>query len=408
MLKITCPKCHEEILIGKDEYNTLVNEVEKEEINKRVNEQVKQIEAKYQAQFKLAENELKAKQSDEISELKKNNAILEEKLNNAEKEKQLSIEKFALEQKDELTSKDMEIEKLKNDLETTKKDSELNIAKQKENFDFQLNAKDEEIRRWKEFRLSDSTKDLGESLEQYCRNGFEKVRSYAFPHAYFEKDNEVIKEEGETKGSKADFMYRDFSEDGIEFVSAMIEMKTEKDTTATKKKNEHFFEKLNKDREKKGLEYAVLVSTLEEDSELYNSGIVDVSHKYPKMFVVRPNQFIAFLGLLKTFGEGSVSAKRQLELYKSENEDIEAFEGKLQEFQEKFGKNYQLANDKFNKAIEEIDKTISDLQKVKENLLGTDRNLRLANDKLQDLSIKKLTQNNPTMQAKFEALNKKE
>ena len=244
-----------------------------------------------------------------------------------------------------------------------------------------------------------STKMVGESLEQHCDIEFNRLRQPAFPNAYFEKDNDA------KTGSKGDFIFRDYV-DGTEYISIMFEMKNEMDTTATKHKNEDFFKELDKDRKEKGCEYAVLVSLLETDNELYNGGIVDVSHKYDKMYVVRPQCFIPIITLLRNAALNSVQYKRQIAEYKQTNIDVSNFEKEMNEFKEKFGRNYALASDKFKKAIEEIDKTIDHLQKTKEALLGSENNLRLANDKAQDLSIKRLTKNNPTMAKAFEDVNK--
>ena len=294
-----------------------------------------------------------------------------------------------------------ELAKAKNDLLNLENTSKQQIQTLKDDYENKLKIKDEDIERWRNFRIGDSTKDLGESLEQYCHNAFDEIRATTYPDAYFEKDNDVDDE------GKGDFIFRNYV-NGIETVSIMFEMKTEKDTTATKQKNEHFFQKLDKNRNSKGCDFAVLVTTLEADSNLYNKGIVDVSHRYPKMFVVRPQFFLPIIGLISNLAKDNYESRQQLALYQEQNVDVTNFEGKLQEFQDKFANNYRLANEKFDKAIEEIDKTIDHLMKVKEGLIGADRNLRLANDKLQDLSIKKLTHNNPTMQAKFEEAKNKE
>ena len=245
-----------------------------------------------------------------------------------------------------------------------------------------------------------STKLVGETLEQHCMIEFNKLRMTAFPKAYFEKDNDA------SGGSKGDFIYRETDENGTEIISIMFEMKNENDTTATKHKNEDFLKELDKDRREKNCEYAVLVSMLEADNEYYNAGIVDVSYRYEKMYVVRPQCFIPIITLLRNAAFNAAQYKQELALVRTQNVDVTNFEDKLLDFQEKFGKNYALANERFNKAIEEIDKTIDYLNKVKNDLLGADRNLRLANDKAQDLTIKKLTHNNPTMKALFEESKK--
>ena len=243
-----------------------------------------------------------------------------------------------------------------------------------------------------------STKMLGETLEQHCETAFNQIRATAFPHAYFEKDNDA------RTGSKGDYIFRDQDEAGTEIVSIMFEMKNEADTTATKKRNEDFLKELDKDRNEKGCEYAILVSLLEAESELYNTGIVDVSHRYPKMYVIRPQFFLPIIALLRNAALGALSYKQELALVKAQSVDITHFEENLEAFETAFGKNYDLASRRFQTAIDEIDKSIDHLQKTKDALLGADRNLRLANDKAQDVSIKKLTRNNPTMQAKFQAL----
>ncbi len=243
-----------------------------------------------------------------------------------------------------------------------------------------------------------STKMVGETLEQHCETEFNRIRATAFPKAYFEKDNDS------RGGSKGDYIFRDLDESGAEIVSIMFEMKNESDETATKKKNEDFLKELDKDRTEKGCEYAVLVSLLEPDSELYNTGIVDVFHRYSKMYIVRPQFFIPIITLLRNAAMNSLKYKSELALVKAQNIDITNFETQLETFKTAFGKNYELASRRFQTAIEEIDKSIDHLQKTKDALLGTDRNLRLANDKAQDVTIKKLTRGNPTMAAKFSDL----
>ncbi len=242
-----------------------------------------------------------------------------------------------------------------------------------------------------------STKMLGETLEQHCENEFNKIRATAFPRAYFDKDNDA------RTGSKGDFIFRDFDESGTESVSIMFEMKNEADSTATKKRNEDFLKELDKDRTEKGCEFAVLVSMLEPDSELYNTGIIDVSHRFAKMYVIRPQFFIPMITLLRNASLNTLQYKAELALVRAQNVDVTTFENDLETFKNAFAKNYDIANRKFQTAIEEIDKSIDHLQKTKDALLGTDRQLRLANDKAQDVTIKKLTRNNPTMKAKFEA-----
>ncbi|NMA16825.1 MAG: DUF2130 domain-containing protein, partial [Erysipelotrichia bacterium] len=260
----------------------------------------------------------------------------------------------------------------------------------------QLKSKDDLIDYYKDLKVKLSTKLIGETLEQHCENEFNQIRSTAFKNAYFEKDNDI------KSGSKGDYIFRDYDDDNNEIVSIMFEMKNEEDKTATKQKNEDFFAKLDKDRKAKNCEYAILVSLLEKDSELYNTGIVDVSYKYEKMYVIRPQFFIPMITLLRNAALNSMKYKRELAVIRNQNIDISNFENEMNEFKDKFSKNYELAARRFKTAIEEIDKTIVHLQKTKDALLSSENNLRLANNKAQDLSIKKLTRNNPTMQKMFD------
>ena len=276
----------------------------------------------------------------------------------------------------------------------------MNNLGDKESYDAQLKNKDEQIEYYKDFKAKQSTKMIGESLEMHCYTEFNKLRSTGFKNAYFEKDNDA------RTGSKGDFIFRDYDDEGTEIISIMFEMKNEADTTATKHKNEDFFKELDKDRNQKNCEYAVLVSLLEADNELYNEGIVDVSHKYEKMYVIRPQFFIPMITLLRNAALHSLQYKKELALVREQNIDISNFEENMNTFKEGFSRNYRIASEKFAKAIDEIDKTISHLQKTKEALLSSDNNLRLANNKVEDLSIKKLTRNNPTMKAMFDELNK--
>lgn len=284
---------------------------------------------------------------------------------------------------------------LKNNLELAKLDKQLAENSLKEKFDYQIKHRDEEIARLKDMKARLSTKMVGETLEQHCETEFNRIRATAFPTAYFEKDNDA------KLGSKGDYIFRNLDESQTEIVSIMFEMKNESDGTATKKKNEDFLKELDKDRTEKGCEYAVLVSLLEPDSDLYNTGIVDVSHRFPKMYVIRPQFFIPIITLLRNAAMNSLKYKNELALVKAQSIDITNFESELDSFKTAFFKNYDLASRRFQTAIEEIDKSIDHLQKTKEALLGTDRNLRLASDKAQDVTIKKLTRLNPTMAAKF-------
>ena len=298
--------------------------------------------------------------------------------------------------KELINSKDQEIVSLNNKIDLNKKEAEIKQNNLIEQQRLELKAKDEQIAYYKDMKLKLSTKLVGESLEQHCQNAFNSIRMTAFPHAYFEKDNDS------SSGEKGDFIFKEYTEEGAELISIMFEMKNENDETATKHKNEDFFAKLDKDRKTKNCEYAILVSMLEPESELYNAGIVDVSYKYPKMYVVRPQCFIPIITLLRNASLNASKYKNELMIARNQSIDVTNFENSLLDFQDKFNKNYNLASQRFNSAIEEIDKTIDHLNKVKEGLLGADRNLRLANDKAQDLSIKKLTRNNPTMKEAFD------
>jgi hypothetical protein len=339
--------------------------------------QVDSLKATYEAQNKTNELEIKSQYDKEINELKEENT----KLSN---------------------SKEQEILLLQNKLENINNENALKEDTLKKQYQDELKAKDDLIAYYKDLKTKMSTKMIGETLESHCQLSFEQVRQMAFPRAYFEKDNKV----SEQSGSKGDFIFKDFSEDGIEFISIMFEMKNEADNTASKHKNEDFLKELDKDRNEKGCEYAVLVSMLEPESELFNQGIVDVSHKYPKMFIIRPQFFIPLISLLRNAAAKSIEDKRQLKLYQQQNIDVTNFESAMNDFKDKFNRNYELAEKKFAKSIDDIDKAIKNLQDMKESLLGVSNNLRLANDKAQDLSIKKLTKNNPTMKAKFEEASK--
>lgn len=298
-----------------------------------------------------------------------------------------------------MAEKDAEILRLNGVLKASESESALRIHTEKEKYEALLRLKDEEIERYKDFRARLSTKMVGESLEMHCMDEFNKMRQAAFPSAYFEKDNDA------RTGSKGDFIFRDY-DDGLEYISIMFEMKNEADSTGKKHRNEDFFRELDKDRREKGCEYAVLVSMLESDSDLYNSGIVDVSYRYEKMYVIRPQFFIPMITLLRNAARSSLEYRKQLQTIQNQNIDITHFEEALDDFRERFGRNYRIASERFRTAIEEIDKSIQHLQKIKDNLLASDNNLRLANSKAEELTIRRLTRNNPTMKAKFDEMKK--
>lgn len=344
------------------------------------------------SKVKLAEEQVKASKDAEI-------AVLKQQITKLEGQVQLVKTTSEAAVKEAVSNKEQEIQTLKSTIANKEAESQIKESNLKSQYESIIKGKEQEIEFYRDLKARMSTKLVGETLEQHCMNLFNSLRTTAFPNAYFEKDNAVSKE----SGSKGDFIFKDFV-DGLEYISIMFEMKNENDTTATKHKNEDFFKELDKDRKEKGCEYAVLVSMLEADSDFYNAGIVDVSYKYPKMYVIRPQCFVSMITLLANAAKNSVGYQMQLQEVKNQNVDITNFESDLADFQEKFGKNYELAKERFGKAIEEIDKTIDHLTKVKEGLLGSERNLRLANDKAQDLSIKKLTKHNPTMAAKFKEL----
>lgn len=337
-------------------------------------------------------SELKSKANATVLDLKSKIEVLNQQVRNGDTEKELAVNKAISELKE---TKDLEINKAKNELEIYKSEMANKFDSMKDSYEQQLSAKQELVDYYKDFKTKMSTKMIGESLEQHCANEFNKNRMGMFRNAYFEKDNEVV------EGSKGDFVFKDFDEDGVEIISIMFEMKNEADTTSTKHKNEDFFDKLDKDRNRKKCEYAVLVSLLESDSELYNEGIVDVSYRYPKMYVIRPQFFIPLITLLRNAALNATEYKKQLLIEKNNNLDIAHFEENMENFKVAFGKNFETASKKFSTAIDEIDKTIDHLKKVKENLLTSDRQLRLANDKAQDLTIKKLTKNAPSLAEKF-------
>ncbi|MCR5732251.1 MAG: DUF2130 domain-containing protein [Sphaerochaetaceae bacterium] len=343
---------------------------------------------KKDGEMKIAIQEAIVKKDAEISQIKN-------KLSNSENDKALALLENKKEFGENLAKKELEITTLKGKLESQKSENELKLTSLKDAYETRLLEKDEEIQRYRDFKAKLSTKMVGETLEQHCMILFNRNRATAFPRAYFEKDNDA------RSGSKGDFIYRDYTEDGVEFLSIMFEMKNEMDTTATKHKNEDFFKELDKDRREKNCEYAVLVSMLEADNELYNDGIYEV-YQYEKMYVIRPQFFLSIISLLKNASLKTIEFKRELEVERKKSIDVTHFEEALLDFKERFGNNYRLAQERFAKAIKEIDNSIDQLQKVKDDLLNSERNLRLANDKADKLTIKSLTKDNPTMKALFE------
>ena len=343
-----------------------------------------------------------AKKDAEISERDRKIAELQAKLDAGETEKKLAVAQAVEIKNEELSKKVAEISDLKGELKNKETESRLHEQSLKEQYENSLKAKDEQIEYYKDFKARQSTKMIGESLEQHCLAQFNSIRMTAFPKAYFEKDNDA------RSGSKGDFIYRECGDDGTEFISIMFEMKNEADTTATKHKNEDFFKELDKDRKEKGCEYAILVSMLESDNEFYNNGIVDVSYRYPKMYVIRPQFFIPIITLLRNAALNSLQYRQELQIVRNQQVDILHFEENMNAFKEGFARNYRIASEKFATAIEEIDKTIDHLQKTKAALLSSENNLRLANNKADELSIKKLTKNAPSVKAMFDDLKKNE
>ena len=427
MQEIKCPKCGEVFQVDESGYSAIVQQVRDKEFSKELKSREAQFELEKDNAVQLAKlaiekdySEKLTQKDSEIAKLKaditteqiskkseisetiaqKDKEIIELKnqLATFDKDKELELTKLVNKMKTELSEKDNCIAKLNNEKELTQKESQLKEQSLKDQYEEKLRFKDEEIARYKDFKAKLSTKMVGESLEQHCEIEFNKLRATGFQKAYFEKDNDA------KTGSKGDYIYRESDPEGGEFISIMFEMKNEMDSTSTKKKNEDFLKELDKDRKEKKCEYAVLVSLLEPENELYNSGIVDMSHRYPKMYVIRPQFFIPIITLLRNASLNSLEYRKELAVIKAQNIDVSNFEAQMNDFKEKFAKNYELASRKFKTAIEEIDKTIDHLQKTKEALLSSENNLRLANNKAEDLTIKRLTRNNPTMEAKFAEL----
>lgn len=427
MPQIKCPHCHEVFTVDESGYAAIADQVRNAEFAKELHEREDRIRKEKDGELKLlqsrAQNDMQAKAAEyerKIAQmqarldaavkdrdieneraqaaLRIENERLKSQIQADEQNRQLAVGTALAAQKDELFEKDRQIMRLQSSLSEAQKDAALQMQAVKQNFAVQLKAKDETIEFYKDLKARMSTKMIGETLERHCETEFNRLRATAFQNAYFEKDNDA------KSGSKGDYIFRESTPDGTEFISVMFEMKNEADATSTKHKNEDFFKELDKDRTEKNCEYAVLVSMLEADSELYNTGIVDVSHKYPKMYVIRPQFFIPIITLLRNAALNSVHYRRQVAELKNQNVDISNFEAEMNEFKDKFGRNYELASKKFQTAIDEIDKTIDHLQKTKEALLSSENNLRLANNKAQDLSVKRLTRGNPTMQKKFEDL----
>ncbi len=422
MKEIKCPKCGEVFKVDESGYAAIVKQIRDREFEKEIKSRQDSFDTEKESAVKLAVAEANAAKEKVIAEL-------QAQLKSGESDKQVEIEKAIADKDKEIAAKETEIARLKGEIELGKTNADLAVNKAvqekdkqiielenklqlekrehslseknlEEKYKNELTVKDEQIAYYKDFKARQSTKMIGESLEQHCEIEFNKLRATGFQNAYFEKDNDA------RTGSKGDFIYRETTDDGVEFISIMFEMKNEMDETATKHKNEDFLKELDKDRREKGCEYAVLVSMLEADNELYNTGIVDVSYKYPKMYVIRPQFFIPIITILRNAAENSIQYRQELATIREQNIDITNFEAQIEDFKDKFGRNYRIASEKFSTAIDEIDKSIAHLEKIKKALLSSEDNLRLANKKAEDLTIKRLTKGNPTMAKKFAELRK--
>jgi hypothetical protein len=431
MHEIICPHCNKAFKIDEAGYADILKQVRDGAFEQQLHERLELAEQDKrnavelaQAQIASAMQKTAVAKDSEIQALKAKldagevarKLAVTEALNAVQKERDALANELAQAKRDRVAAaelaeaklinglqkaaadKDTEIQGLKNGLALAELEKQLAEKSLKDKYETQIKDRDDAIERLRDMKARLSTKMVGETLEQHCETEFNRIRATAFPRAYFEKDNDA------RTGSKGDYIFRDLDEPGTEIVSIMFEMKNENDRTSTKNKNEDFLKELDKDRLEKGCEYAVLVSLLEPDSELYNTGIVDVFHRFPKMYIVRPQFFLPIITLLRNAAMNSLKYKSELALVRAQNIDITNFEASLDTFKTAFARNYDLASNSFKKAIDEIDKSIDHLQKTKDALLGTDRNLRLANDKAQDVTIKKLTRGNPTMAAKFEEL----
>ncbi len=391
MHEIICPHCSKAFKIDEAGYADILKQVRDGEFEQQLHERLELAEQEKQNAVALAEAKLANASQQAAAAKDAEIQALKSKLEAGGMAQQLAIAQA-------LASVEKERDALKGGLERAQLEKALAEKSLKDKYETQLKDRDDAIERLRDMKARLSTKMVGETLEQHCETEFNRIRATAFPRAYFEKDNDA------RSGSKGDFIFRDADEAGTEIVSIMFEMKNESDLTVTKSKNEDFLKELDKDRNEKGCEYAVMVSLLEPDNEFYNTGIVDMFHRFPKMYIVRPQFFIPIITLLRNAAMNSMRYKTELALVKAQSVDVTNFENELETFKSAFARNFDLASQRFHKAIDEIDKSIDHLQKTKEALLGTDRNLRLANDKAQDVTIKKLTKGNPTMAAKFAEL----
>ena len=421
MNEIKCPNCGEVFTVNESQYAELLSQVRTAEFDKELHNRMKQELALVEQKALNEQQEKLAKKDQEIAQLQNQIQQFDTEKELAKKEVEQTASQSLLEKEKEvqalenqlatlrlehenqlqkaLSSIESERKELQHQLLLQEKENELNLASVEREYKTELRLANEQVELYKNFKAQQSTKEIGESLERYAESEFNKVRSFAFPNAYFEKDNKVSE-----RGSKGDFIFRDFDENGLEFISIMFEMKNEADGTKSKHKNADFYKELDKDRREKNCEYAVLVSMLEADNDYFNTGIVDVSHEYEKMYVVRPQFFIQLIGLLRNAALNTLKYKQELELIREQNIDITHFEEDLDAFKVAFAKNYNSASVNFGKAIDEIDKAIKRMEEVKKFLTTSENQLRLANNKLDDVSVKKLTRKNPTMKAKFDAL----
>ena len=421
MNEIKCPNCGEVFTVNESQYSKLLSQVRTAEFDKEIHERIRQ-------ELALAEQKALNEQQEKLAKKDQEIAQLQNQIQQFDTEKELAKKEVEQTASQSLLEKEKEVQALENQLATLRlehenqlqkalssieserkelqhqlllqeKENELNLASVEREYKTELRLANEQVELYKNFKAQQSTKEIGESLERYAESEFNKVRSFAFPNAYFEKDNKVSE-----RGSKGDFIFRDFDENGLEFISIMFEMKNEADGTKSKHKNSDFYKELDKDRREKNCEYAVLVSMLEADDNSFNTGIVDVSHVYEKMYVVRPQFFIQIIGLLRNAALNSLKYKQELALIREQNIDITHFEEDLDAFKVAFAKNYNLASDHFSKAIDQIDNTINSMEKVRDLLMKSKKQLHFANNKLDAVSVKKLTRKNPTMKAKFDAL----
>ena len=410
MAELKCPHCGQAFTVDDTELSSITQQIRDKEFEKDLKSRISELETHLQEKHRLEmenlQNQLALQKEEahekEIRQEKETHEKEIEKLREQLKKEEEKNQKLQAKLDSSEDKKTIAVMEAVKKVEDEKKDLEIQLTQEKDREKILLEQKDEQIAYYKDLKTKMSTKMVGETLEQHCEIQFNQLRATAFRNAYFEKDNDA------RTGSKGDYIYRETDANGVEIISIMFEMKNEMDETATKHKNEDFYKELEKDRREKNCEYAVLVSMLESDSELFNAGIVDVSYKYDKMYVVRPQCFIPIITLLRNAAMNALSYKQELAVVRSQNIDISNFEENLMNFKDNFGRNYDIAHTHFDKAIDEIDKTIDHLQKVKRELQGSDNQLRIANNKVEDISIKKLTKDNPTMQAMFEEIKKRE